>query len=458
MEYNCWVHSPEHFQVLRGERRLSASSFRLPIRALLVFWMFLLSALAYLDRTNISIAGPQISREFGLNNVRLGWVFSAFLIGYAIAQVPAGWLAVRYGPRASLAFGVGWWGVFTALTAVVPPHMQGALLLLIGVRFALGAGEATVYPAGNQLVARWIPPEERGKANGFIFAGVGAGAGLTPPLLAWIIANFGWRMSFWFSAVVGTVAGVIWYFIARDRPEDHPWISPEEQRLIERGIGAASTKDVPTSSIPWNAMFRNKTLYALTFSYFTFGYVAWIFFAWFYIYLAQERGLDLKASAIYSMFPFLAMTVCSPLGGIANDWISQRLGPRAGRCGVGVVALAAAGLLLWFGPSAASPQLASLVLAAGAGVLYISQSSYWSVTVDIAGNGSGIVSGVMNMGAQIGGAVTASLTPLIAARYGWNASFRLSAVLALTGAVAWLMVDPDKKLVSTAKQHEEVNR
>src|SRR5215510_5624203 len=144
---------------LREHQSSMASSVRMPVRVLLIFWMFLLSALAYLDRTNISIAGPQISREFGLTNIRLGWVFSAFLIGYAIAQVPAGWLAVRYGPRASLAFGVGWWGVFTALTAVVPPHMQGALLLLIGVRFALGAGEATVYPAGNQLVARWIPPE-----------------------------------------------------------------------------------------------------------------------------------------------------------------------------------------------------------------------------------------------------------------------------------------------------------
>lgn len=420
--------------------------------------MFLLSALAYLDRTNISIAGPQISHEFGLTNVRLGWVFSAFLIGYAIAQVPAGWLAVRYGPRVSLAFGVAWWGVFTALTAVVPPHMQGALLLMIGVRFCLGAGEATVYPAGNQLVARWIPQKERGKANGFIFAGVGAGAGLTPPLLAWIIVNFGWRMSFWFSAIIGTVAGLVWYLIARDRPEEHPWITSEEREYITQGVGTTTASEKSTGSIPWAAMFRSKALYALTLSYFTFGYVAWIFFAWFYIYLAQERGLDLKASAIFSMFPFLAMTICSPLGGVANDWISQRRGIRAGRCGVGVAALATAGVLLWFGPSTASPQLASLILAGGAGVLYFAQSSYWSVTVDIAGSESGIVSGVMNMGAQLGGAVTASLTPLIAARFGWSASFRLSAVLALAGAVAWLVVDPTQKLVSVAPQPETINR
>lgn len=431
------------------------SPLRLPVRALLIFWMFLLSALAYLDRTNISIAGPQISQEFGLGNVRLGWVFSAFLIGYAIAQVPAGWLAVRYGPRKSLTFGVAWWGIFTALTAVVPPRMRGAMLMLIAVRFCLGAGEATVYPASNQLVAQWIPPEERGKANGSIFAGVGAGAGLTPPLLAWIIANYGWRMSFWLSAIVGTLAGVVWYLIARDRPQDHPLISSAELQQIEKGIDAADVQKSGTSSkVPWRAIFRSRTLYALTLSYFSFGYCAWIFFAWFYIYLAQERGLDLKASAVYSMLPFLAMTICSPLGGVANDWISRRFGLRAGRCGVGVVSLAVAAVLLWFGPVVSSPQLASVILAAGAGILYFAQSSYWSVTVDIAGSGSGIVSGVMNMGAQVGGAVTASLTPVIAGRYGWNASFRLSAALALAGGVAWILVDPTRKLTPSASERQ----
>src|ERR1700712_2905472 len=138
---------------------------KLPVRSFLVFWLFLLSAIAYLDRTNVSIAGTQISREFGLGNVRLGWVFSAFLIGYAASQILAGWLAMRFGPRRVLAIGVLWWGVFTAMTAVISPKIGGALALLIAIRFSLGAGEAVVYPASNQFVARWIPVQERGRAN-----------------------------------------------------------------------------------------------------------------------------------------------------------------------------------------------------------------------------------------------------------------------------------------------------
>lgn len=427
------------------------------MRFLLVFWLFLLSAIAFLDRTNISIAGAQISDEFGLGNVRLGWVFSAFLIGYAVSQIFGGWLATRFGPRKVLTFGVLWWGVFTAMTAVVSPKLGGALGVLIAIRFSLGVGEAVVYPASNQFVARWIPTQERGRATGWIFAGVGAGAGLTPPLLTWIITHHGWRASFWFSAGVGLVAGLLWYVIARDTPEQHPLVSGSELAYIQQGLvdqrgEPESTLGVEKADAPpisWARLFKSKVLWSLTLSYFSFGYVAWIFFAWFYIYLAEERGLDLKASALYTMLPFLAMTIGSPLGGTTNDWISSRYGLRWGRCGTGASALALAAVLLWFGPAVASAQLASVVLAAGAGVLYFAQSSYWSVTADVAGRQSGVMSGIMNMGAQIGGAATASLTPVIAARLGWSASFRVSAALALMGAVAWLFVDPKENLTAT---------
>ena len=86
------------------------------IRFLLAFWLFVLSAVSFLDRTNISIAGLQISHEYGLGNQRLGWIFSAFLVGYAGFQVPAGILVARFGPRLVLSLGVLWWGIATALT------------------------------------------------------------------------------------------------------------------------------------------------------------------------------------------------------------------------------------------------------------------------------------------------------------------------------------------------------
>src|SRR5262245_11145972 len=191
-------------------------------RWLLIGWAFVLSAVSYLDRVNISIAGRFLAQDFQLDNVRLGNVFSAFILGYALFQAPGGRLADRFGPRKVLKFGVLWWGVFTALTGTVPAGAAMARTLLIAVRFALGLGEAVMYPASNRLVARWIPTGERGLANGLIFAGVGVGAGVTPPLITRLLEAHGWRYTFFVCAVIGTVAAVVWYLIARDDPEQHP--------------------------------------------------------------------------------------------------------------------------------------------------------------------------------------------------------------------------------------------
>jgi ACS family glucarate transporter-like MFS transporter len=418
------------------------------VRWFLVFGLFILSAVAYLDRVNISIAGSSIAAEYHLSNVQLGWIFSAFLVGYALFQTPGGWLADRLGPRRVLTAGVLWWGIFTALTAVVSTKIAFAVLLFAAVRFLLGAGEAIIYPASNQFVSRWIPSAERGIANGLIFAGVGVGAGATPILITHVMVRYGWRWSFWMSAVIGLIAGTVWYFVARDTPEEHPHVSVPELTHIQAGRTAKSALD---SRIPWSTIFRSKEVLALTLSYFSFGYVAWIFFSWFFIYLAKVRGLDLKVSAFYTTLPFLAMAACSPVGGVISDKLTKLYGKRAGRCGIAVFGLLLTAVFLAFGSQVQSARLASVVLAGGAGALYLSQSSFWSVTADIAGGSSGSVSGFMNMGNQFGGALTASLTPAIATRFGWTTSFCVAAGLSVLGAAAWLLVDPERALAPATK-------
>ncbi|MBB5338818.1 MFS transporter [Tunturiibacter gelidoferens] len=420
------------------------------VRFLLAFWLFVLSGVAFLDRTNISIAGIQISKEYGLGNQRLGWIFSAFLIGYAGFQLPAGWLAARFGPRRVLTLGVLWWGIATALTAMLPSGISHAVMLLIAIRFALGAGEAVIYPAANQFVARWVPIRERGFINGLIFAGVGAGSGLTPPLLTWLITHHGWRAAFWFSAIVGLIAGSIWWQYSRDTPEEHPEVGPLELSEIHAGINGTVQEHRALSSetveISWRAIFHRRDLPALMIGYFSFGYVAWIFFSWFFLYMAQVRGFDLKSSARYAMLPFLSMTICCLAGGAISDKLTDLYGLRIGRAGLASMALLATACFLVVGSMVHSPQLAGVILAGGAGALYLSQSSFWSVSIDIAGRSSGVFSSMVNMGGQIGGAVTASLTPWIAQRFGWTTSFALAAILAVIGALCWLTVHPERPL------------
>lgn len=425
------------------------------VRWFLVFWLFVLSAVSYLDRVNISIAGGSIADAYHLTDVQLGKVFSAMLVGYALFQTVGGRLADKFGPRRVLAGGVIWWGVFTALTALVPAQIEGALLLFVTVRFLLGAGEAVIYPSANQFIARWIPVGERGIANGWIFAGVGAGAGLTPPFVTYLMVHYGWRSSFWACAVIGFAAGAIWLSIARDTPAEHNRVSAAELATIQSGLTLVPSAASAPSGMrltSWRHVLRSKEVCALTVSYFCYGYVAWIFFSWFYRYLAKVRGLDLKASAFYSMLPFLAMLVCCLGGGALNDRLTRSMGPRVGRCGVAAIAIFIAGIFLVLGSQVQSARLASVVLAGGAGALYLSQSSFWSVTADIAGASSGSVSGLMNMGNQIGAAITASLTPWIALHFGWTASFLTAAALCLIGAVSWLVVDPTKSLALTGAE------
>jgi len=431
------------------------------VRWFLVLWLFALSAISYLDRVNISIAGGSLAEVFHLSDVQLGKVFSSMLVGYAIFQTLAGRMADRFGARRVITGGVIWWGIFTALTALVPANLPGAIFLLMAVRFLLGAGEAVIYPSANQFISRWIPMRERGLANGWIFAGVGAGATLTPPLITYVMIHHGWRLSFWLCSIIGFFAAAVWFLSARDKPSDHPWVSPAELAAIESGL---TTKTPPSPAhasrdfLPWRQVVRSREVCAVTLSYFCYGYVAWIFFSWFYRYLAKVRGLDLKTTALYSMLPFLAMLVCCLLGGVVNDLLTKWRGPRLGRCFLAAFAIALAGLFIALGSQVRSARMASLVLAGGAGALYLSQSSFWSLTADIAGASSGSVSGFMNTGNQIGAAITAVLTPWIGARYGWTASFLVASALCLVGAASWLAVNPERSLVQPAAASPRYDR
>jgi ACS family glucarate transporter-like MFS transporter len=434
------------------------------MRWFLVFWLFVLGAVSYLDRVNISIAGTAMAEEYHLSQVQLGSIFSAFLLGYAFFQTPGGWLADKLGPRYVLTIGVVWWGVFTALTASISSTMGGALSYLILIRLLLGAGEAIIYPACNKFVSQWVPSQERGLANGLIFAGVGAGTATAPIFVTYLMIHHGWRAPFWASTILGLLVGLVWYVAARDLPEQHPLVSPTELSYIQEFRAPKSVADSALDSLSegsagsaslresWWQLVANKNILAVTISYFCFGYVAWIFFSWFYIYLAKVRGLDLKASALYSTLPPLAIVICSLCGGAISDAITKSYGKRAGRCGVAGFALVLASMILVVGSRVASAPLASIVLSGGVGALYLAQSSYWSISADLGGKSAGLVSGFMNMGGQLGGALTAWLTPVIAQHYGWTSSFLAAAILSGVGGIVWLLVEPDHRLVLAEEQ------
>jgi MFS transporter, ACS family, glucarate transporter len=426
----------------------AASSAVGHVRWTVVICTFIVAAVSYLDRNNISIAASSVQKEFGLSNVQLGTLFSAFVTGYALMQPFAGRIADRFGASRCIGVAILWWSVFTALLPTVPPSIPGAIFVLLAVRLLLGIGEAVIFPASNRLVASWIPSNERGFANGLIFAGVGVGGGVAPPLITFMILHHTWRWAFWCCALLGLAAGVLWVLAVRNTPGEHGAVGDAERAYIAAGIPAKKT--AAARSVRWRDVIMDRQVLALTLSYFCYGYVAYIFFTWFFKYLNDVRGLNLKSSALYATLPFVAMALASSLGGLVSDKLVGVIGKRAARCGVAGASLLAASIFVWTATQVADARVAALVLAGGAGALYFAQSAYWALSADLGGASAGVVSGVMNLGSQTGGIVTASLTPVIANALGWTASFAAAAVICLIGAALWLAIDPFHTLNSDA--------
>jgi MFS transporter, ACS family, glucarate transporter len=232
----------------------------------------------------------------------------------------------------------------------------------------------------------------------------------------------------------------------RDQPARHPWVGEGELAYINANKSLSSSSD-PNVIAFWKDIVLSRQVVLLALSYFCFGYVAYIFFTWFFTYLSTVRGLNLRSSGIYGTLPFIAMAVASPLGGYISDKLTIRFNKRIGRCVVAAVGMLFAALFVGLATQVQEARLASVVLAAGSGSLYLAQSAFWTLSADLGGSSAGSVSGVMNMGGQIGGAITASLTPILAETFGWSGSLLFAAGISVIGALVWIFIDPYAQLV-----------
>jgi ACS family glucarate transporter-like MFS transporter len=236
----------------------------------------------------------------------------------------------------------------------------------------------------------------------------------------------------------------IWWYVARDTPAEHPKVTEEEKAHIAAGQPVKIAG--PIGKVPWARIFTSIDVIGTSIAYLAFCYVAFIFHTWFFIYLRDGRGLDLKSSALLGTLPFIAMTVCCLLGGVISDWLVKHYGQYVGRSLFGAATLFASGVFLVIGSQAQDTTLAVLVLAGGAGVLYLGQATYWAVAADYGGPFTGVVSGMINMGGQIAGAVTASATPWFAVKYGWETAFYVAAGMCFVCMFAWFFVNPNRRL------------
>jgi ACS family glucarate transporter-like MFS transporter len=414
-------------------------------RWIILTLLFLVSMVTYIDRVNISVTARQMMPAYGLTDQDMGAIFSSFVIGYALFQIPGGWLADRWGARVVLTLALVWWSLCTALTAIAATTSLVALFGLVGalalVRGSLGVGEAVALPAFNRVVANWLPVDSRGFGIGIAIGGIGLGSAITPPLAAWVMVNWGWQTVFYLASLLGLSMALLWWIVSRNNPHEHPWANEAERALVQKVTASGKPP-----AVPWRMFARTPTVWWLVASYTCLGYVAYIYMSWFYLYLVNVRGFDLLRGGLYAAAPFLAMLVFCPLGGWITDRLAVRCGVTTGRVWAGMAGMGFAGLAVAIGGYAESPWLAVAGLSLGAGWLYFSVGAYWASTTDLSKTYAGTLSGLMNTGANLGGALSPTMTPWIADHWGWPVSLFVAALIALAGALMWLMIDPGKGL------------
>ena len=411
------------------------------IRWLILALLFLISVVTYIDRVNISVTARQMMPAYGMTDQEMGWVFSAFVVGYALFQIPGGWLADRWGVRVVLTGALLWWSICTAFTAMVAATSLASLFGVVGalmlVRFSLGVGEAVALPAFNRAVTNWLPADRRGLGIGIAIGGIGLGSAMTPPIAAWVMVNWGWPTVFFLASLLGIGMAILWWLLSRNHPHQHPWVNTGEQALLTRVPTAA------TIAVPWRTFGRTPTIWWLVLSYSCLGYVAYVYLSWFYLYLVNVRGFDVLRGGFYASAPFLAMLVFCPLGGWVTDRLASSYGLTTGRTVAGMTGMVLAGCAIALGGVVDSPFLAITSLSFGAGWLYFAVGAYWASTTDLSKAHAGTLSGIMNTGANIGGAISPTLTPWLANQWGWPVSLGVAAAIAIVGGILWLKSSPE---------------
>jgi ACS family glucarate transporter-like MFS transporter len=431
------------------------AAVRWQILSLLTF----VSLVRSIDALNFSVAAKQIMPEYGLTDVQMGVLYTAFTVGYGLFHLPGGWLADVIGPRLILAVAILWWSIFTGLTALAGElPLVGQLLTpfwaFFLIRFLVGVGEGAAYPTTSKTVANWMAAGERGLASGLVWSGAGLGYALAPPLVAWCMVHYGWRLAFYALAVIGVLLAVLWYREVRDRPEEHPRVSQKELERIYEGTRPTAQENRSPRHPPWRTILTDRNILLLSVATFCLGYVAYIYQSWFYLYLVNVRGFSVVTGGFFAAGPFLAVTVLSPLGGFVSDALTRRYGSRRGRRGAAMAGFLGSALCMYLGAQADDPYLAVFLLSLGDGLAYSIVGSLWSTIMNIAGEHTGAVYGVVGLCANIGGMVAPTLTPLLAARYGWEVALHVAALLAGAGGMLWLAIDASKKL--TVGEHDVV--
>jgi len=373
------------------------------MRWVVIFLAFLAIAINYIDRANLAVAAPQIEKALGIGPAEMGFILSGFFWSYALMQMPFGWFVDRVGARIALPLAVGWWSVFTALTAVAT-----SVAGMFGCRLMLGIGEAGAYPSCAKLVSQWFRKEQRAFATSIFDSGSRVGSALTIPVVALIISSFGWEASFVITGVIGFVWILGWFLIYRNKSTGD---------LMGETDAAPVQPVAPRTKVSWASLFKYRTLWGMMLGFFCLNFVIYFFITWFPSYLVQAHGFSLKSLGTLGTIPALM----SIPGGWFGGWVSDALFKRGWSLTAARKTCMVGGMLLSSVITLCAFVTNIYLMLAFFGIAYASlafaAASIWSLPSDVAPTPDHVASigGIQNFASNLAGIVITTFTGVMLA-------------------------------------------
>ena len=404
-----------------------------------IFFAMLLAILAYVDRVSLSMAAPSVRRDLNLDTAQMGWVFSTFMLAYALFGPASGWLGDRFGPKKILVFIVAWWSVCIAATG-----WTWNFASIIVVQLLFGAGESGCFPNLTKAITMWLPKQERVRAQGFMWTCARLGGAFTPPIMLMLISYMTWRWAFSFFACMGLVWTLFFLIFFKNSPREHPGVNQAELAVI----GETPVVTGGKVKVPWAKLLGSRTVWLIWAQWYLVSYPFTFFLTWWPTYLMEGRHLTQSEASRWAIFPLMFAAAGSFSVGMLTGPLARRMGSyRNARRLIGSVSMLAAGLLVIVHMKTEAILPAVLLMGCVAFFTDLTVPTAWSTCMDVGGRYTGTLSGTMNLLGNLG-----SFTAPIAMGYmvrstgNWNYAIYSTVAAYLLAAVCWPLMDPETPL------------
>jgi MFS transporter, ACS family, glucarate transporter len=403
--------------------------------------LFLVSAITYLDRICLSVAGPSIQSALGLRPDQWGWVVGSFVLTYALFAMPTAALGDRHGARKVLPLIVLWWSAFTFLTGAAFNYP-----MLIVTSLLFGMGESGAYPNSTGALSRWFPKAERARAVGVIWTAARLGGALASIIVVPILRAYGWRMPFYIFACAGPVWAVVWYAWYRDNPAEKKGVKQAELEELRK-----EPKSAAATGAPWAMVLRNRNVQYLMAMYFAYIFGGYFYLSWLPTYLVKGRDFTQEQMAIWSSLPFILGACGNLIGGATSDFLAKKYGLKIARRTVAAAGLALSGALELMAVVTRNDMLAAIFLGVGFGFMDCMLPASWATCLDIGRKYAGTVSGAMHMTGQAGAFLSSiAFGYMVRAFNSYDLPLVPMAIALFISSALWLKIDPTKPLVPEA--------